>query len=428
MDFIDLYLKYTEGTECPTIFHRWTAISSLGAFLGRRIFFKHGHSLIHPNHYVMLIGSPGTRKSSAIKIGTSLLREAGYTTFAARKTRQEKFLLDLVDKEYGEEKTGEGEGEGNSILERNLWGASETKGPTECFVAADEFNNFIGIGNIEFISILGDLWDFSGVFDYRLKNSKSVLIPDPTISILGGNTPSSFAKAFPPDIIGQGFFSRLILVYGGRTDVKITFPEPPSETLLKALLDYLLLIKHSIVGEILLEEEARTAIDHIYKNWRDMEDVRFEYYSNRRLTHLIKLCLVQAASSLQNKITLDNVIKSNTVLSYTESFMSKALGEFGKSKHADTVHKVIEIINSSELPATFQQIWRQVHTDLERQDQLVEILGSLQVAEKIQTVRSGKGTGGFLPLRRAVVVGDGVDVKKYINYSLLTTEEIAGKK
>ncbi|MFK5283171.1 hypothetical protein ACI3PL_26730, partial [Lacticaseibacillus paracasei] len=80
------------------------------------------------------------------------------------------------------------------------------KTPAESFIAADEFNNFIGLGNTDFISILGELWDYEGVYDYRLKNSKSVFIPYPTISILGGNTPTGFSQAFPPESIGQGFF------------------------------------------------------------------------------------------------------------------------------------------------------------------------------------------------------------------------------
>ena len=64
----------------------------------------------------MLIGSPGTKKSSAIKIGAKLLKTAGYTTFAAKKTRQEKFLLDLA------EQSEDLDGPGTDILDTNLWG------------------------------------------------------------------------------------------------------------------------------------------------------------------------------------------------------------------------------------------------------------------------------------------------------------------
>ena len=96
-DFMALYLEYTKATECPTFFHRWCGLTCLSAYLGRRIFFRLGHFTLYPNLYTMLIGSPGTKKSSAIKIGAKLIKLAGYSTFAAKKTRQEKFLLDLAE-------------------------------------------------------------------------------------------------------------------------------------------------------------------------------------------------------------------------------------------------------------------------------------------------------------------------------------------
>ena len=124
-DFISSYLQYTAKTECPTFFHRWTAISCLSAWLGRQIHFHLGHFTIYPNMYIMLIGNPGTRKSSAIKIGSKLLRQAGYTTFAARKTRQEKFLLDLADQSIAKDIAAGGEGDaGYDILDENLWGGT----------------------------------------------------------------------------------------------------------------------------------------------------------------------------------------------------------------------------------------------------------------------------------------------------------------
>ncbi len=175
IDFIQQYLHYTAKTECPTFFHRWTAVTSLSAYLGRQIFFRHGHFTLYPNLYTMLIGSPGTKKSSAIKIGAKLLKQAGYNTFAAKKTRQEKFLLDLAEQSerLHAQKVGV-EDVGYDILDQNLWGEDPTldsdcaenyinKPPAECFIAADEFNNFMGLGNLVFVSILGVLWDCEGV-------------------------------------------------------------------------------------------------------------------------------------------------------------------------------------------------------------------------------------------------------------------------
>ncbi len=405
-DFFSLYLQYTEKTECPTFFHRWTAITCLSAYLGRSIHFQHGHFTLHSNFYTMLLGSPGTKKSSAIKIGTKLLKAAGYNTFAAKKTRQEKFLLDLAEQSEAYGLDGIEISAEDRLLDENLWGSVDeeemvlTQPPAECFIAADEFNNFIGPGNLDFISILGELWDYEGVYDYKLKNSKSVYIPNPTVSILGGNTSAGFAHAFPVEAIGQGFFSRLIMVYGEPTGVKYTFPPPPDLKLQEEIVKYLHTIKAELSGEVTLTKEAVELLDTIYRKWDGIEDIRFEHYTNRRLTHLLKLCMLVAANKLSQIITVEHVTYANTVLTYTEQLMPKALGEFGKARHSDVTHKVMAALDSAREPIPFQQLWRLVHTDLDSRNQLVEIICNLQVADKIQLIkREGMGDG-YLPKKK----------------------------
>ena len=405
-DFFSLYLQYTEKTECPTFFHRWTAITCLSAYIGRSIHFQHGHFTLHSNFYTMLLGSPGTKKSSAIKIGTKVLKAAGYNTFAAKKTRQEKFLLDLAEQSESYGLDGVEISAEDRLLDENLWGAVDeeeiisTQPPAECFIAADEFNNFIGPGNLDFISILGELWDYDGVYDYKLKNSKSVYIPNPTVTILGGNTSAGFAHAFPVEAIGQGFFSRLIMVYGEPTGIKYTFPPPPDLILQGELVKYLHAIKEVVKGEITMSKDAIDLLDTIYRKWEGIEDVRFEHYTNRRLTHLLKLCMLTAANDLCMTIRADHVIYANTVLVYTEQLMPKALGEFGKARHSDVTHKIMTALDQARAPMPFQQLWRLVHTDLDNRNQLVEILCNLEVAEKVQSVKQEGIGGGYLPKKK----------------------------
>jgi len=415
-DFFSLYLSYTSQTECPTFFHRWTAVSCLAAYLERSIYFRHGHFTHYPNIYCMLIGSPGTKKSSAIKIGTKLLKQAGYKTFAAKKTRQEKFLLDMA--EQGSAGSAD---DGSDILDQNLFGDTETElaataPPAQCFIAADEFNNFIGVGNLDFMSILGELWDIDEVYEYKLKNSKSVIIPYPTISILGGNTPTGFSQAFPSEAIGQGFFSRLLLVYGEPSGVKHTFPPPPDLALQEELVAILHRIKATVSGEMLMTPDARDLLDKVYHNWEGIDDIRFEHYANRRLTQLIKLCLIVAGARMQLAIGVEEVIYANTLLTFTEHLMPKALGEFGMARNSEVTHRVMQLLDQAMKPATLAEIWKAVHTDLEKREQLVEILYNLTMAEKIQVV-----DGGYLPIKKVRKVG----VEGAVDWSLLTKAELA---
>lgn len=411
-DFLSQYISYCGDTEVPAVYNRWAAISGLGAMLGRQYHFDHGHFHIYPNIYCMLIGSAGTRKGTAIKLMKKLLEQTGYNTFAAERTSKEKFLLDLA----GEASEGDRLATPEELLDQNLFGPSATANDCEIFIAIDEFNDFIGNGNIEFISMLGNMWDYHGLYKNRIKTGKSVEILNPTISIIGGNTPTGFSLAFPTEILGQGFFSRLMLIYADRNGKQITFPRNPSPGDTAGILAVLGRIKSNAIGSATLSSGAESLLDRIYKRGARLDDVRFESYANRRFTHLIKLVIICSAARASTEIREDDVIYANTILSYAERFMPKALGEFGKAKHADVNHKIIQLADSTSSILTFKEIWRHVSNDLEKMQDLGVILQNLVAAEKLQVVPGNKG---FLPKR---VLAQEVD-SSTVDYSLLSAEE-----
>lgn len=407
-DFFSAYLAYTDGGEVPTFFHRWSALAGLGAYLGRGVHFRHGHFSIYPNMYCMLIGNPGTRKSTAIKVMKKLLVGAGYTTIAANKTSKEKWMIDLS------EGIGTSPADMDSMMEQNLWGAPSST-PSECFIMADEFNNFLGTGNLDFISLLTELWDYEGTFENKIKTGKSVIIPDPTISILGGNTPTGFSSAFPTEILGQGFFSRLLLVYGEPNGRRITFPKAPCAAQTAELIALLHQIRTSCMGTATLTHGAELLIDKIYRLNSQLDDIRFESYYSRRLQHLLKLCLIICAARCSTKITERDVVYANTILTHTEHLMPKALGEFGKARHSDVSHKIMALMDSATSVISFKEIWTHVHNDLERMSDLGELLNNLIAADKLQTVAAG----GFLPNKK-VLEEVNTDI---LDYNYLTQEE-----
>jgi hypothetical protein len=411
----ELYFKYAEHTEPPTIYHRWSLITSISAYLGRSFWLPFGSTRIFPTMYVMLIGNPGTRKSTAIKMARRVISSAGYDTFAAERTTKEKFLLDLEgapDESDAYTKSGRKQSIAASDVLRDLklTASEETHDgiPREIFITADEFNEFAGAGNLDFLSTLGSLWDWddeSITYKQRFKNSKSISIFQPTITLLGGNTHSSFKLAFPEQAIGQGFLSRLILVHSEPSGKKITFPAKPPEELVQRIGERLSAIKLHVTGECQLTDSARVALDFIYKSWTDLDDYRLKSYSTRRFTHLLKLCLVCAAMRCSITVDTNDVTLANTILTYTENAMPKALGEFGKSRDSDAAHNVMtalyEAASGSQPKAlSIDELWKVVSRDLERREKLLDVLSSLTHAGKIQLVDGKKGV--FLPVQKPV--------------------------
>jgi hypothetical protein len=408
-DFISQYLQYTEATEPPAIYHRWSILTALAAYLERSYYFQLGHSNIYPNLYVMLVGGAGTRKNTAINIAKNLIRKAGYRTIAASKTSKEKFFLDLAEQNSGGDIVGD-------ILDQNLFGTDTDPGEvTPCYIASGEFNTFFGNNILDFLADLGELWDYEGIFESKIKHGKSVKIPNPTITMIGGNTPATLANTFPPQIIGQGFFSRLLMIWGYRTREKITFPEDPDPEYTAALISFIQSTKPTLQTKVDITPAARKLLDSIYKSSGSIQDPRFESYYNRRFSQLIKLSILCMVSTGNTKIGEDTVLYANTILVHAENFMPKALGEFGLAKNSEVTHKVLTVIQEAHEPVKMKEIWTVVSTDLENITKLGEILRNLMEADKIQSIPEL----GFLPKRKAI----DNSVNSYVDYSLLTQEE-----
>ena len=417
--FIRQYLSYVGETEAPIFYHRWAAISMVGAYLGRQYSFSLGHFELYTNMYIMLIGEPGTRKSTAIKIAKKIITAAGFDKISGDKTSKEKFMLDLAGIEDGSLDSGNNKGfKGKSLealLDENLGFNTEELGDDcEMYIACDEFNDFIGIGNLEFISLLGNLWDYNGVFKNRIKTGKSVSILNTTVSILGGNTSTSFANAFPPDTLGQGFFSRLLLIYGEETGKKITFPIMPSAEATNKIVSALQRIKMVVKGQAEIDPDAKALLEKIYTSGKKMDDVRFASYANRRFTHLLKLCLIISACDYSNKIEHAHVIEANTILTHTESLMPKALGQFGRARNSDVTHKIMSILGNATHAMSLKELWAYCISDMDKVDDLANQLRNLMTADMIFVV-----DGKYLAKakRAAEVDSDTVD------YNYLTDEE-----
>ena len=405
------YMEYVENTEPPLIFHRWSLLSCIGAHLGRQFWFQHGEFRIFPNTYVMLMGDPGTRKSTAIKLAKRMIGAAGYDKFSGDRTSKEKFLLDLEGITSDDGKVINPKGVMDSLF------GEGNQEPKEVFVCADEFNDFVGNGNIEFLSLLGNLWDWDDElrpFTQRLKTSKSVSIYQPTISILAGNTQTGFALAFPPATIGQGFLSRLLLIHGESSGKKITFPERPSEELRNRVVDFFAAMKSEVQGPATLSKKAREMLEPIYRTYQGLDDVRFQHYSTRRFTHLMKLCLLTAASRLSTEVNAEDVLFANTLLAFVEHKMPLAIGEFGKAKDADVSGRILTVLNTATRPLTVNDLWRHVSSDLENVQRLNQILQGLLAATKVQWYSDTAGNGGYMIKKKLLNKG-----QIYVDYDLL---------
>ena len=390
-DFVSTYMRMCDPhhSEAPAIYHRWCALSIMGALMGRQIWINFGIGPIYPNQYIMLMGEPGTRKGSAYGIAKQLLKQAGYSRFAKDKTSKERFLVDMKSMDSGPD----------TILSVEDLEEMVMDAPAETYIMSGEFTDFIGQGNMEFVTFLTNVWDNLPLYEHPKLHGKSVIVHKPTVNLLGCNTTEGFSLAFPPESLGNGFLSRVIMVHADPTGVRIAWPEGRDELMMADLSNRMIAVRKEMHGEMKISDEARKVSSKIYADEIPVDDPRFKHYQQRRYIHMLKISMLLAAFELEDTIQAEHIIRANTVLALTEKDMSKALGEFGASKYSTVAGKILSYLNTSHTPQSNMQIWKVVARDLNKMGELIDILSSLKAAEKIQ-VKEISGKAGYLPLHR----------------------------
>ena len=375
-------IKLAENQEAADFSYLWAGLSCIAAQLARNVYIPFGNGKIYPNLYVMFVGDPGKRKSTAIKDLKKRIKAAGYQNICGDKVTMQKYLLDLAG-------VGEGSIDGSNITEFNMGITLGTNDYVESYINQDEFSDFIGINNYPFISLLGNFWDIDEPYIYRTKNGHSIEIPSPIVNILGATTPSQFNTIFPPAISEQGFLSRLIIVNIPESKRKIARPMPSDASVIEKVVDGLKAVR-KLSGEMVMSDAVWDKLEEIYLSWKPVEDTRFAHYSTRRHTQLLKLCILTTCSRYTVEMSVDDVIFANTLLSFTEHFMPQALGQFGKNKDGDVNSKVISYLRSSFPTAkSLQDIIIPISTETDVMS-LQKILNNLVVAEKIVAASNGK--------------------------------------
>lgn len=385
-DLFDIYFNMVDTTsESPFIYHRWTLISAVAALLGRNANFPFGHDIIYPNMFVCLMGSAGSRKSSAINVTKKLLAGAGYNTFAREKSSSQKFIMDLgagfdtvTSRPRHKKEIEEIEDElEKMVITNGEYDASDDK-PSEVYITAGELEDFLGANDAGFLSLLTNLWDNLDHYSHGKTTAEDIYIHEPTINLIGGTTPTTFATVFPPEVIGQGMLSRILLIYGGGARCKITMPPAPDPELISFFVEHLMEIKKVIKGSFTYTAGALKVFDTVYQHTLDLSDNRLESYINRRHVHFYKLCMILAACELTMEITESIAIKANTILHWTERLMPKALGSFGKSINSSVTQAIVEAMDKFPNGATAPELFARVSKDFKDMKEFGDVLHKLK--------------------------------------------------
>lgn len=327
-DWIESFLTLTEGIPSPEIFRKWTAISILAGALQRRVWVRTAQSILYPNLYTVLVSPPGVGKSQAISRAQDLWSSIN-SLHVAPNSVTKAALLDCL--------------EGSAVR--------VTK-PDKTFqifhalnVASSEFGVLVPAHDLDFLSVLNDIYDCPSKFrENRRHRARQLDIDYPLLNILAGTQPAYLASLLPEEAWGMGFTSRLILIYSAQNIRVPLFAETDEFTQkrqeaeqtrqFKALKSDLERMT-TLYGQFAWEPEAKKNLEA----WANAGlppipiNSRMQHYNARRVLHMLKLCMVSAiARDDELCITLADVNRARDWLLEAEERMPDVFRDMaGKS-------------------------------------------------------------------------------------------------
>ncbi len=322
-NWIQEYMNYSAQSEAPNQFHFWTGVSCIAGALRRKVWIDMGYFEWTPNFYIVFVAPPGiVSKSTTANIGMNLLRQVPGIKFGPDAVTWQSLVTSLAES-----------------TEAFQYPDEATLNPMSAItIVSSEFGNFLNPSDREMVDVLVSLWDGQrGVFKKSTKTQGDDSIENPWINIIACTTPDWIAGNFPEYMIGGGFTSRTIFVYGEKKRQLMAYPGDHMQANFKETAELLVEdlghIAKTFAGPYVLSDDAKTwGIEWYRKHYEEkpehLKDEKFGGYVARKQTHIHKLAMVIAASQRDEQvITQDDLQTSEALVTSTELEMPKVFAK-----------------------------------------------------------------------------------------------------
>ncbi len=328
-DFITTFTESTASLGVPTIFRKWTAISLISAVLEQKVWVKTSRPL-HPNMYVFLIAHPGVGKTRIISEGRYLAGKLEELHIAPVSMTFASLVDALAKAKRSIVRQPEGELCYNSM-----------------YITADELGAFMHKYEPEMIDGLSHFYDPTPYRQVRRTNEINIQINSPQLNILAGSTPQNLTGFMPDKAWGQGFTSRIIMVFSDERIIVDDFGDfGPNRA--DDLVHDLKLI-NTLYGAFNVSQGYKDAVN----GWRALGEPptpnhpKLVHYITRRRVHIYKLSMI-ASINRDNSLFLEeqDFLQAISWLSEAEVHMEdifKAGATNADSAAMDEIHHFVVV-------------------------------------------------------------------------------------
>lgn len=361
------YREFAAGNEAHENYHIWSALSAVSSIVSRKVWVPLGDYFnIYANLYVVLVGPPGAKKTTAMNIAKGLVRKVGGIPFSAQAQTKESLVLDILDAE-STFKVGE---------ERYIYT------PMSIFIT--ELSHFLGPNSAHMIDFLTTIYD-QDFYDVKTKNKGSQGLQGPFITILGCTTPRWITNYLKADIISGGFSRRCVFVNEDDEDHRIAFPKvtPEMSAAWDSVLKEAERIK-AIKGEFTWAPEAAEFFEHWYNTMVLPDDENVRWYFKTKHVQLLKVAmLVSVCESSDLVLTKTNLEVALALLARVEVKLPKLFQGVGRNVLSPIKEKVMDLLEKSGGSLTEKKIMRLMYSEADQRE-LASIVAHLISTDRVK--------------------------------------------
>jgi hypothetical protein len=323
------YLHFTSSSKSPESYHIWTLLSMIASVLGKKTWIKCNYFNVYPNLYIILASMPGVGgKSTTMRIGRSVVKDANLDIYYSNDAQSpQALMLELK----------------NSFRVHQIANSKQFYGYSAVTVLASELVSLLISGPV-MVDFLTDVYDSDTKYEYRTKNSGSIMIENPCLNIITGVTTENLNSRIIRDAAAGGFMSRSIIVYDNDTRHSSAFDLPEASQLAarQKVVNQFVGI-NDLYGEMSFTAEAK----RIYQAF-EIEEARamssqlaYVEFRSRKPIHVLKVAMLIAASELRMVINEQDVAIAIEILNRVEYNMKYIHLGTGGHKHAEINNRVI---------------------------------------------------------------------------------------
>src|SRR6267142_573929 len=361
-NFLANFLTYAEGCEAPEAFVLWSAVSTMASLVSRRVWINQGYFTIYPNMYIVLVGAPGERKTTAMVMSADILEAVGSIPFAADCMTKEavcKYMASQCIKSF------------------TLPGTDRVKSYTPLTFCLTELTHFLGTHNsAHMIDFLVTIFDRE-VYATKTKHQGDDVIPGPFLNILACTTPAAVTRYLKEDVITGGFSRRALFVYEFQPGNPVAWPEVSKESA-KALQDCIEWGKQlqDVAGEFQVEDGFKVW----YKEWYDklfaelknpneaVTNMTRGYYRSKHIQAFkvaMMLALAESKDLVLSKMHFETAL---AMLDKLEINLPKVYEGMGRNVLAPVAAKLVELLSMAGQPVPEKKVLTELFRDADTKE------------------------------------------------------------